>query len=150
MINEGMFTSNSTEWATPRAFFDELNAEFAFTLDPCATAENAKCARYFTKDEDGLAQSWKGERVFCNPPYGRTIGEWVKKAHDEVAGGGGGLWLSCLFPPGRTRRTSTTTYTKNTKFGLYAGGCTSTRARRAHLSPLCSLLCNQTKRRLRR
>jgi len=50
MINESMFTSTTAEWATPQAFFDELNAEFNFTLDPCATSENAKCARYFTKE----------------------------------------------------------------------------------------------------
>lgn len=61
MINESMFTSTTAEWATPQAFFDELNAEFNFTLDPCATSENAKCARYFTKEDDGLAQSWSGE-----------------------------------------------------------------------------------------
>lgn len=81
MINESMFTSTTAEWATPQAFFDELNAEFNFTLDPCATSENAKCARYFTKEDDGLAQSWSGERVFCNPPYGRDINKWVEKAH---------------------------------------------------------------------
>ncbi len=68
MINSAMFTSNTNEWATPQAFFDELNKEFAFTLDPCATPENAKCARFFTKEIDGLAQSWRGETVFCNPP----------------------------------------------------------------------------------
>lgn len=88
MINQSLFTSNTDEWATPQAFFDELDKEFAFTLDPCATPENAKCARYFTKEIDGLAQSWHGEKVFCNPPYGRDIAKWVKKAHEEVAGGG--------------------------------------------------------------
>lgn len=89
MINHGMFTSNTSEWATPQAFFDELNKEFKFTLDPCATPENAKCKRYFTKEVDGLAQSWQREIVFCNPPYGRDISKWVKKAHDEVSAGGG-------------------------------------------------------------
>lgn len=84
MINEGLFTSNTNEWATPQKFFDELNDEFNFTLDPCATIENAKCRKFFTKEEDGLLQSWKGERVFCNPPYGREISKWVKKAFDEV------------------------------------------------------------------
>ena len=73
MINSAMFTSNTNEWATPQAFFDELNKEFTFTLDPCATPQNAKCARYFTKEIDGLAQSWRGETVFCNPPYGRDL-----------------------------------------------------------------------------
>lgn len=88
MINESMFTSTTAEWATPQAFFDELNAEFNFTLDPCATSENAKCARYFTKEDDGLAQSWSGERVFCNPPYGRDINKWVEKAYNEAVCGG--------------------------------------------------------------
>lgn len=59
MINDAMFSSNTNEWATPQAFFDELNKEFDFTLDPCATPQNAKCARYFTKEIDGLAQSWR-------------------------------------------------------------------------------------------
>lgn len=88
MINSAMFTSNTSEWATPQAFFDELNKEFAFTLDPCATPENAKCGRYFTKEVDGLKQSWHGETVFCNPPYGRDIAKWVKKAYEEAQGGG--------------------------------------------------------------
>ena len=66
MLNKGLFTSNSEEWATPRKLFDELNAEFGFTLDPCATPENAKCERYFTKEQDGLSQPWGGT-VFCNP-----------------------------------------------------------------------------------
>lgn len=88
MINSAMFSSATEEWATPQAFFDELDKEFSFTLDPCATPENAKCKRFITKDADGLAQSWRGETVFCNPPYGRSIYKWVKKAHDEVIAGG--------------------------------------------------------------
>ena len=78
-----MFSSKSNEWATPRDFFDELNKEFHFDLDPCATKENAKCRRYFTEVEDGLKQDWGGHRVFCNPPYGREIGKWVKKCSEE-------------------------------------------------------------------
>lgn len=87
MLNKSLFTSNTNEWATPQAFFNELNKEFAFTLDPCATAENAKCRCYFTKEVDGLKQSWQGETVFCNPPYGRDISKWVAKAHTESANG---------------------------------------------------------------
>ena len=103
MINSAMFTSNTNEWATPQAFFDELNKEFTFTLDPCATPQNAKCARYFTKEIDGLAQSWRGETVFCNPPYGRDLAKWVAKAHAEVVagGGGGGKRVVWFFPPAR-------------------------------------------------
>ena len=73
----------STEWATPYDLFNELDTEFHFTLDPCATAENAKCAKFYTIEDDGLAQSWKGERVFMNPPYGTDAGNWIAKAYFE-------------------------------------------------------------------
>lgn len=86
------FSSETPEWATPQETFDELNKEFRFNLDPCATAENAKCEHYFTKEIDGLKQEWSvgtiAGTVFMNPPYGREIGEWVKKAHEEVKCGG--------------------------------------------------------------
>lgn len=62
MINKGMMASNSNEWATPQDFFDELNNEFHFTLDPCSTHENHKCSKYFTQKEDGLKQSWGGRQ----------------------------------------------------------------------------------------
>lgn len=78
-----MFSSQTDLWATPQEFFDKLNAEFGFTLDPCATHENAKCDKYFTIKEDGLKQDWQGETVFCNPPYGRVIKDWVKKCYEE-------------------------------------------------------------------
>lgn len=81
-----MFSSKTPEWATPQALFDELDAEFHFTLDPSATAENAKCARFFTKDDDGLVQSWDNEIVFCNPPYGSFTPHWVKKAAEAKGG----------------------------------------------------------------
>lgn len=55
-------------WGTPPAIFDELNSEFRFTLDAAASDANAKCDTYFTLETDGLAQSWKGHTVFCNPP----------------------------------------------------------------------------------
>ncbi len=74
------FSSATEEWETPQHIFDHLNEEFNFTLDPCATHGNAKTERYYTKKDNGLAQSWKGERVFMNPPYGREIGKWIKKA----------------------------------------------------------------------
>lgn len=81
--NGAAFSSDSNEWETPQALFDALNAEFGFTLDPCSTHENAKCAKHYTKAENGLAQDWSGETVFCNPPYGRAIAAWVKKCADE-------------------------------------------------------------------
>ena len=63
--------------------FDELNAEFGFTLDPCADEFNHKCNKYYTEEDDGLLQDWQGERVFCNPPYGKAIKDWVRKAYIE-------------------------------------------------------------------
>lgn len=83
MLNQGLFSSNSNEWATPQAFFDELNAEFHFNLDPCSTHENAKCEEHFTLEDNGLDKDWGGYRVFCNPPYGRELSRWVKKCYDE-------------------------------------------------------------------
>ena len=78
-----MFSSETDLWATPKDFFDGLNNEFCFTLDPCATPQNAKCGKFFTKDTDGLKQDWTGETVFCNPPYGKAIKDWVKKCYEE-------------------------------------------------------------------
>jgi phage N-6-adenine-methyltransferase len=78
-----MFSSETDLWATPQDFYDRLHAEFGFTLDPCATPENAKCAKFYTVLEDGLKQDWQGETVFCNPPYGRQIKDWVKKCAEE-------------------------------------------------------------------
>lgn len=78
-----MFSSENEVWATPQDFYDKLNDEFKFNLDPCATYENAKCSKYFTIDDDGLIQNWKGYTVFCNPPYGRKIYDWVKKCSEE-------------------------------------------------------------------
>lgn len=84
-MNKSLFSSQSSEWTTPQSLFDDLNLEFNFTLDPAATKENAKCTKFFTLEDDGLIQDWSKERVFCNPPYGRVIGMWVKKmATEEV------------------------------------------------------------------
>ena len=85
MNTQVMFSSANEVWATPQDFFDKLNEEFQFTLDPCATADNHKCARFFTVQDDGLKQDWGGgDTVFCNPPYGRNVtGTWVKKAYEE-------------------------------------------------------------------
>ena len=87
MINQSIYSSKKMDWGTPQTLFDKLNAEFHFTLDPCASDENHKCANYFTESENGLLQDWGRERVFCNPPYGRSIGNWVKKCaeHDDLA-----------------------------------------------------------------
>lgn len=83
MNTELMFSSKSDNWETPIEIFNELNKEFQFTLDVCADENNKKCDRYFTKEIDGLKQSWEGQRVWCNPPYGREVGKWVKKCSEE-------------------------------------------------------------------
>lgn len=79
MNTEVMFSSKSGSWETPQRLFDDLNREFHFTLDVCATAQNAKCPRYYSPAQNGLSQPWSGV-VWCNPPYGRKIGQWVRKA----------------------------------------------------------------------
>lgn len=84
MNTDAMFSSKKNNWATPQAFFCKLDDEFHFTLDPCADDFNHKCERYYTEKQDGLKQDWSGETVFCNPPYGREIGNWVKKCFEEV------------------------------------------------------------------
>lgn len=96
MITEGMLTSRTDEWETPQKVFDELDAEFHFTLDPCSTDQNAKCERHYTRAEDGLAKNWGGQRVFMNPPYGRQIGMWVRKAYEEAQKPG--TLVVCLLP----------------------------------------------------
>lgn len=76
-------TSCNEDWETPQRLFEQLDERFRFTLDPCSTHDNAKCDRHYTKEEDGLAQSWAGESVFCNPPYGRGMAAWVRKCAEE-------------------------------------------------------------------
>lgn len=88
-----MFSSQTDMWETPQPLFDELDREFYFTLDACAVRENAKCRHYFTPEEDGLKQDWpRGGVIYMNPPYGRTIGKWVKKAAES------GATVVCLLP----------------------------------------------------
>jgi phage N-6-adenine-methyltransferase len=86
-ISTTLYSSRSEEWPTPQQFFTSLNREFHFTLDPCATQDNAKCRRYFTKAQNGLEQEWTTHRVFCNPPYGRDIWKWVRKCFEASQGG---------------------------------------------------------------
>jgi phage N-6-adenine-methyltransferase len=86
--------SLTIEWETPQPFFDALHAEFTFTLDVAAKPNNAKCARYFTAADDGLAQFWDGV-CWMNPPYGKTIGMWVAKAYESALQG---ATVVCLLP----------------------------------------------------
>ena len=87
-MNSALLSSKKMDWCTPQDFFDRLNEEFGFVLDAAATDKTAKCPLYYTPETDGLSQSWdRGGAVFCNPPYGREIGKWVKKAYEEARGG---------------------------------------------------------------
>lgn len=89
------FSNIGNEWSTPQDMFDELDKEFHFTLDPCATHDNTKCNKYWTIDENGLEKNWAGETVFMNPPYGREITKWMKKAYSESRNG---AVVVCLIP----------------------------------------------------
>lgn len=126
MNTEAMFSSKTDLWATPKDFFDQLDAEFNFTLDACALPENAKCKTYYTPEQDGLAQPWEGV-VWCNPPYGRQIGQWVKKAHDTATRGGGSSL--CCYPLAQIRNGFTTTYTSKRRSASSRGGSSSAKAR---------------------
>ena len=91
-INSGMFTSSTDMWETPQDFFDELDKEFGFTLDVCAVEENAKCENFISSDS--LEKEWGGT-CWMNPPYGRKIGDWMKKAYESSKNG---ATVVCLVP----------------------------------------------------
>lgn len=82
-----LLSSKSVEWSTPHNLFSYLDTRFSFTLDPCCTRENATCPEFYTIEDDGLVKSWEGHRVFMNPPYGREIGDWCRKAKTEAEKG---------------------------------------------------------------
>jgi phage N-6-adenine-methyltransferase len=88
------FSSATEMWATPQGFFDKLNEEFHFGRDVCATKDNAKCKRFFTKADDALTKQWSGV-CWMNPPYGRVIGLWMKKAYASSLEG---TTVVCLVP----------------------------------------------------
>lgn len=85
--NNGRYNGNGRNWITPPEVFNALHAEFDFTLDPCATPASAKCDKFFTEADNGLEQSWADHRVFMNPPYGREVYAWTRKARLEQANG---------------------------------------------------------------
>lgn len=98
-MNQALVSSKKLTWCTPQDFFDALNREFCFKLDAAATERTAKCPLYFTPETDGLQSSWDVcGAVFCNPPYGRKIGKWVKKAYEEAQAG----MTIVLLVPART------------------------------------------------
>jgi len=94
-ISAALYSSRSEEWATPQAFFDTINVEFRFDLDAAASPENRKTPRYFAfncrggsvADAFGCRWASHGNRIFCNPPYGREIGKWFAKAREAQADG---------------------------------------------------------------
>lgn len=90
------FSSATDDWPTSEEYFARLSKLFNFTLDPCASADNAKCEVFFDIAKDGLSQSWQTDgAVFMNPPYGRNIARWVKKAYEESLKG---TPVVCLLP----------------------------------------------------
>ena len=136
-MNSALLSSKKMDWCTPQDFFDRLNEEFGFVLDAAATDKTAKCPLYYTPETDGLSQSWdRGGAVFCNPPYGREIGKWVKKAYEEARGGP----LYCLSQRERIRPTFTITYTEKRKSASFAGGFASQTTKGTPEIPRPSLL----------
>lgn len=86
MNNTVMYSSKTDLWETPQQFFDRLNNEFHFTLDVCALPENAKCPNFYSPEQNGLSMPWEGV-CWCNPPYGCTVGQWVRRAHFVAVAG---------------------------------------------------------------
>lgn len=86
MVSRVMFTSERDDWETPTDLFNKLNEEFHFTVDLCASDENHKCPKYYTKENDGMTADLTGEVVYCNPPYGaQATLQWVKKCAEAKA-----------------------------------------------------------------
>jgi hypothetical protein len=85
------YMSQSDNWATPQEFYNRLNSIYHFDLDAAASSTNKKCDKWYGLDHpdadrrDGLTVDWDGDVVWLNPPYGRVIGHWLKKAHEESA-----------------------------------------------------------------
>lgn len=109
-----MFSSEKDDWETPQDFFNILNEEFHFTLDPCSTHENTKCEKHYTIAENGLTQDWSGETVFCNPPYGRELPKWIQKCAEESQKKI--HLLLCSFQQEPTQKPFTNTYTAKPRF----------------------------------
>lgn len=95
MISDALYSSATDNWATPWDFYNDLDATFHFTLDVCADPRNAKCYRFFTKEQNGLKQNWGKNVVWCNPPYGREIGKWVQKCAEHIG-------IAVMLIPART------------------------------------------------
>lgn len=95
MTGDVHYSSATIYWETPQWLFDTLNKEFGFTLDTCATPDNAKCERFFTEDDNGLMKDWGDNVCWMNPPYGAEIARWMAKAHNAA---NMGATVVCLVP----------------------------------------------------
>lgn len=93
-MTKGMYSSESSEWETPKNLFDHYDSIFQFQLDVCASKNNKKVRQYISKNVDGLSCAWQHVN-WMNPPYGREIGKWIKKAFDESLLGNTTV---CLLP----------------------------------------------------
>ena len=102
MNTELMFSTGNEHWSTPLDLFDELNAEFKFTVDVCADTSNYKVKKHYNKKTNGLEQSWVNESVWCNPPYGKTISEWVSKAKRTILFSSNPADVVVMLLPART------------------------------------------------
>lgn len=96
-LNHGLFTASKDDWETPKELFDELNEKFHFDIDVAATSENAKCLTFYTPSDNGLVQPWRKSN-WCNPPYGKEIIDWCRKADEEAQNGK----LTVMLIPART------------------------------------------------
>ena len=92
-MNRVHYSSKQSEWGTPQRLFDELDREFHFTRDVCASRTNFKLTVFWDKKDNGLRQHWTGT-LWMNPPYGRAIGMWAKKAYESRAT----ATIVCLMP----------------------------------------------------
>lgn len=107
-MNKSLLTGNKDEWCTPQAFFDELDSEFHFDLDAAASAENAKCKRYFSKENDGLENSWEGVQYFAiRPTVAMLLSGYARRQKKPRTA----QRLLCLLPRVLIQSFSTITYT---------------------------------------
>jgi site-specific DNA-methyltransferase (adenine-specific) len=100
MNNDLLFSSEASDWETPKELFDQLDTEFYFDIDVCASTKNTKCLGFYDEKANGLEQDWGCSVCWMNPPYGKTIGQWMDKA---LAATRRGATVVCLIPA----RTST-------------------------------------------
>lgn len=132
-MNKALLSSKNMCWGTPQDFFDKLNAEFDFVLDPAATDKTAKCKLYYTPEMDGLSQSWdRGGAVFATH---RMAGKLANGCGRRLKKHSADTPSFCLFRRGRIRHTFTITFTEKRKFALFVGGCGSRMTRETQPTP---------------